>query len=248
MIIQREKQTQALLTEVKSAMARGDFKQASELAVRGIEDFSDIDLDKQFSTLRLEAEKKMADTLEEKQNRAKELEKQGSDFEKTGDLRSALSAFQSALELVPDSTVERRVKLLTERLTNYDTLVSNGKSLLMEGRNKRDRQKCLKAKKCFEDAQNHWTNAEIERLITEANDAAIAIKETIAVVDFRIHGDVGVRDVGTIVARLLLPEFEKKYEIVTRTQLEALLKEKNLQVTDLMVVDKDLEYGKLIPV
>ncbi|MBI5396515.1 MAG: hypothetical protein HZA91_14565 [Verrucomicrobia bacterium] len=73
-------------------------------------------------------------------------------------------------------------------------------------------------------------------------------KERIAVVDFEVQGAVGVADAGKIVSRLLLSEFSDRFELVTRTQLQTLLTEKNLQVTDLMEADKAKEYGKLIAV
>ncbi|MEW6355870.1 MAG: CsgG/HfaB family protein [Planctomycetota bacterium] len=78
--------------------------------------------------------------------------------------------------------------------------------------------------------------------------AAADTKERIAIVDFDVQGDVGIADAGKIVPRLLLSEFAEKYEMVTRTQLQALLTEKNLQVSDLMDADKAKQYGKLIPV
>lgn len=77
---------------------------------------------------------------------------------------------------------------------------------------------------------------------------AAQVKERIAVVDFEVPGDVGVPDAGKIVPRLLLSEFSDKYELVTRTQLQALLNEKNLQVSDLMDASGAKERGKLIPV
>lgn len=73
-------------------------------------------------------------------------------------------------------------------------------------------------------------------------------RERIAVVDFQVYGDVGVRDAEKIVPRLLLSEFTGKFELVDRTQLEVLLKEQNLQMSDLMAPDKALRNGKLIPV
>ena len=77
---------------------------------------------------------------------------------------------------------------------------------------------------------------------------AASPKERIAIVDFEVQGAVGVADAGKIVSRLLLSEFADQFELVTRTQLQALLTEKNLQVTDLMEADKAKEYGKLIAV
>lgn len=77
---------------------------------------------------------------------------------------------------------------------------------------------------------------------------AASPKERIAVVDFEVQGAVGVADAGKIVSRLLLSEFADRFELVTRTQLQTLLTEKNLQVTDLMEADKAKQYGKLIAV
>ncbi|HUU31815.1 MAG TPA: protein kinase, partial [Phycisphaerae bacterium] len=239
---------QVLLADVRAALAAGDLRRAAELAERGIRDFADTEEAKALADLRVQAESRLATTATERQDRARDLETQGTEYEKSGDLRAALSSWQSALELAKDPALERRVALLANKLARYDAALAEGKRVLDEGRAGRDKAKCLEALRRFEEAHGLWASGEVDRLGAEAQAAADAVKERIAVVDFQVQGDVGVADAGKIIPRLLLSEFAEKYELVTRTQLESLLREKNLQISDLMAADRAAELGKLLPV
>ena len=185
---------------------------------------------------------------EEPVERAQELEKQGDDAKKTGDLRSTQSAWQTADELFGSPALQRKLAGVTEQLKHYNDAVAAGKQLLQDARAAKDKAKGAEAIRRFEEAKALWQTPEAGRLVAEAKDVVAAIKETIAVVDFQVQGDVGVTDVEKIVPRLLLSEFGEKFELVTRTQLETVLREKNLQFTDLMTPDKALEKAKLLPV
>ena len=72
--------------------------------------------------------------------------------------------------------------------------------------------------------------------------------QAIAVVDFGVCGDVPVKDAGKIMSRLLLSEFEGRYEIVTRAHLAQLLAEHDLMMSDLMDAPGALRRGKVLPV
>ena len=62
-----------------------------------------------------------------------------------------------------------------------------------------------------------------------ADKSAEPEKPRIAVADFKVVGDVGIKDAGQAVAELLLTSFDtKKYRLVERTHLVAILKEQDL--------------------
>ncbi len=246
--IELEKGAVALLAEARAAFARNDLPQAAALAAKGVKEFGGSDEANDFAILRVEAEQKQAATMAQKQARARQLEQQGDDAKKAGELRDALTAWQSAAALVASAALDQKIAAAGDALKRYDTAVAAGRQLLDAGRAGKDKAKCLEAARRFEEARRAWATADAAALISEAEQTAAAIKEQIAVVDFQVQGDVGVSDAGKIVARLLLDEFAGKFELVTRTQLETVLKEKNLQFHDLMTPDKALQNAKLLPV
>ena len=70
-------------------------------------------------------------------------------------------------------------------------------------------------------------------------------KPTLAVVDFSVKGEVGIKDAGEAVAELLVTRLGKdRYQLVERTQLAALLREMDLTVA-LVRDSPERVYGKL---
>ena len=68
-----------------------------------------------------------------------------------------------------------------------------------------------------------------------AENTAETEKPKLAVVDFKIVGDVGITEAGQAVAELLLARFDtKKYQLVERTHLVKILQEHRLTMADLV--------------
>jgi hypothetical protein len=61
-----------------------------------------------------------------------------------------------------------------------------------------------------------------------------ASKPRLAVVDFSVAGDVGVRDAGRVVPELLLPRFgQERFELIERAYLQQILAEQDMQLSTL---------------
>ena len=59
-------------------------------------------------------------------------------------------------------------------------------------------------------------------------------RQRIAVVDFKVIGDVGINQAGQAVAEQLLPKFGERFQVVERSQLEAILKEHDLTMAQIV--------------
>jgi len=80
-----------------------------------------------------------------------------------------------------------------------------------------------------------------------AADSA-AEKPTIAVVDFQTQGDIRIKDAAKIIPRLLLAEFAGKFALISRSELDALLSERDLRMSDLSASTTPGERIKILPV
>ena len=71
-------------------------------------------------------------------------------------------------------------------------------------------------------------------------------KAALGVVDFDVKGAVEEKDAGAIVAEMFIGRVDgKKYRLYERTQLNRLLRERNLQATDLVAdPEKAIQFGK----
>ena len=73
------------------------------------------------------------------------------------------------------------------------------------------------------------------QIANAADKIAESERPRIAVADFKVFGDVGIKDAGKAVAELLLTNFgTKKYQLVERTHLVAILKEHDLTMAKIV--------------
>ena len=158
----------ALLAEARAAFAQGDFPKTATLAQQGTKDFDGTNEAKEFASLRQEAEGKLAAI---RAKRAEELERQGDEAQKKGDLRGAQTAWQAANQLSGSPGLQNKLAAVAGQLTRYTDSVAAGKQLLQDARTAKDKAKCAEAIRRFEEARAVWLTAEANRLLAEAKSA-----------------------------------------------------------------------------
>lgn len=80
---------------------------------------------------------------------------------------------------------------------------------------------------------------------TSAPCSRPAAKTTLAVVDFTVKGDVGIKDAGAMVAELMVSRLnQNQFQLIERSQLEAVLKEIDLTMA-LVKENPEKAFGKL---
>ncbi|OQB20282.1 MAG: Serine/threonine-protein kinase pkn1 [candidate division BRC1 bacterium ADurb.Bin183] len=105
-----------------------------------------------------------------------------------------------------------------------------------------------KAVESFEQAKKIWNTTEATDLLAQAKQSIANRKHRLAVIDFAISGDVNMRDAGVSVAGLLQADamLASRFEIIERRQLQKMLEEIKLQMSDLVGDnEKAAEFGRI---
>ncbi|MBM3889102.1 MAG: DUF1080 domain-containing protein [Verrucomicrobia bacterium] len=176
----------ALLAEARAALAQGDFQKTATLAQRGTKDFGDTNEAKEFASLRQQAEAKLAEI---KAQRAAELEKQGDEAQKKGDLPGAQTAWQAAHQLTASPALQTKLATVAGQLKRYSDAIAAGKQLLQDARAAKDKTKCANAIRRFEEAKAIRPGAEADSLLAEAKNALAAIQAALAAAEAQARSE-----------------------------------------------------------
>jgi len=187
-------------------------------------------------------EERLAQEAEEKKRRFESALAEAKSAEERNDLRAQVAALEAALLYQSDPLTQSRANRLRPHLDQYNSLIKEGRAALGSP------MTFEKAVESFEQAKKIWNTTEATDLLAQAKQSIANRKHRLAVIDFAISGDVNMRDAGVSVAGLLQADamLASRFEIIERRQLQKMLEEIKLQMSDLVGDnEKAAEFGRI---
>jgi Flp pilus assembly protein TadD len=142
---------------------------------------------------------------------------------KPPNLRVAALALQLALQNGEDAELAQRLNELQARLGQYDELCADA------AQRRRDPGRLEEALAKWEAAAKIWPSPAVQLEIDDCQHALLLPRERLAVAAFEVQGDIGLPNLGALIADELLPAFKSRYDLVGRASIEKIADELKIE-------------------
>jgi tetratricopeptide (TPR) repeat protein len=236
--IAKQTAAQDAVDDIKEILSAGDSGQASKLATEALAQYGDTEAGETLSNLKRQADALIAVEKGEK-NQNQKLLADAEAARQANNYRAALLSYDQAASV---ATPEQKTTYdtLRTRIAKYDQSRAEAADL------SRDPYRLEEAIAVYKVAQQQWDTPSIQQDIATAQFALANRKDRVAVADFEVVSEIGVTQAGRSIAEELVGHFRPKYEVVERSQSNALLQEMKLDANSLAIDDENrVEFGRL---
>jgi tetratricopeptide (TPR) repeat protein len=226
--------------DIQTILTSGRADEAARLAASALEQFGDSDSAEQLARLKRQADALLSTQLEEQPRRQRFLE-EAEAARQANNLRAALLAYDQAVSSGANvAPMKDHYETIRVKLTQYDQGRARGAEL------RRDPYQLEEAVVAFQAAAQAWDTPVVRQELRECELAIASRRDRVAVADFETNADIGLPRAGHVIAEELLPHFKARFDLVERSQLGNLLRELQLEASDLHVNDRSrAELGRL---
>jgi tetratricopeptide (TPR) repeat protein len=209
--------------DIRTVLADGDAKQASELAQLALRQYGDTDVAPELANLKQQADALIAAPMADNAARRALFEKEADTAFKDNNLRGAAIAYEQALQLGGDAALRKKCDDIRDALARYDDNRRRAADLRRDPANLED------ALAALQEAVRAWDTPQVRMEIDECSLALQRRRDRLSVADFEVRGDVGAALAGKTLAEDLLPAFKSRFDLVERDQLCKVLDELKLE-------------------
>ncbi len=237
--IEGDKVAERTADTVRFVLKQGRADEAAKLAGQALDQYGGGPAGDTLAGLKRQADA----LLFSNQNQAAQAERMRRDAEAAAsakNLRAALVSYEQVLVAQPEPAVEQRYDEIRQTVSRYDELRDRAFVL------RRDPYRLEEAINLYRQAGQTWDTPQIRDDIDSCTLALQNRRDSVAIADFEVRGDIGLPNPGRVIAEELMPAFRGRFDVVDRQQLDKVIGELHLQAGDLWNSDEPRrELGKI---
>ncbi len=211
--------------DIRTVLTDGKPEEAAKLAADAMAAYSDSETSAVIVNLKRQADALVTARLD-RDARLAQFRREAEDAERAKDLRAAALAYEQAVLAGGQEDLRRKLDATKAALGRYEDARHRAAEL------RRDADKLDDALAALREAAAVWDTPLVRQEIDDCILAIQSRRERLAIADFETRGDVGMADAGRTVAEELLPAFQRRFDVVERSQVGKVLDELRLTATD----------------
>lgn len=226
--------------DIKVVIEAGQGEKASKLAAEALGQFGGTDLADDFAALKRQADALVAVSLDAGTRKQKFLD-EAEAARQANNVRAAVLAYEQAVASGANPGALRDTyEGLRAKLAAYDQNRTRAAEL------RKDPYQLEQAVTVLKVAAESWDTPQVRQEISECELAIQSRRDRVAVADFEVIDDVGVPRAGDIIAEELIAHMRPRFDVVERSQTQALLDEMKIDQAALFTNDTGRsEFGRL---
>jgi len=221
-----ENQARLLLEEIQTLISETDYMAAAQKANEGMAKYSETAYGSMFGEYRRDAEKKHAESLDNKKQKWETHYNSGLLSLERNDLRGALFSFEEASKYDDTDESVDAAESVRKKLKDYEAGIEEGRLFLQSDGNEH------LALKAFKLAQKSWDNQEVRTLIDSTVEKMKTGAARIAVCEFDVLGSDN-EDIGSQVTQMAGARLSSGFTVISQAELTEYLGESGLSIPDL---------------
>ncbi|VTS04578.1 CsgG/HfaB family protein [Tuwongella immobilis] len=210
------------LKHLQAVLQVGRAEEASRLANDALLQYGDSDFAGDFVALKRQADAILSVQQQNQQRRLQQLIAEADAALSAKNYRTAATSFDQALALGADAAVQARAAQVRTTLERYDSLRTRADEL------RKHPDTLDEALTAYESAAQVWDTVQLRQDIEAVRLALSSRRERLAVGDFEVAANLGFPLNGKQIGEELLPTFKPQFDLVERSQLQAIAQELKL--------------------
>lgn len=208
-----------VIADLQILIHLGRGEEAGQQINQGMALFTDAAEFEKLASLKRQAEAFIAIKSPDGGKAVERLRQEGDAAIKVANLRAALLAYELALALKSDSSLQKQVESLRFRINQYDIAMEHAREFC------RNSQTIEEAISAYQEAEKTWNTTQVQNELTDAKLALKHRRERIAVAAFETHGDVQSIPYSSTFADALLQHFQGRFDLIERRRIDHLFSE-----------------------
>ncbi|HEX3152616.1 MAG TPA: tetratricopeptide repeat protein [Gemmataceae bacterium] len=238
--IARAEAAQKAIDDIKVVLDAGQGAEASKLAGQALEQYGDTEVAEPLTILKRQADALLSVSLEGNAKKTQFLT-EAEAARKANNVRGAVLAYETAIANGAEpGELKATYDDLRAKLASYDDSRAKAAELRKDPYQLEEAATILKA------AAQSWDTPQIRQELSEVEVALQNRRDRVAVADFEVIEDIGVPKAGHAIAEELVGQMRPRFDVVERSQAQALLNEMKIDHEALYTNEIGrTEFGKL---
>ncbi|HVK11693.1 MAG TPA: hypothetical protein VM597_23175, partial [Gemmataceae bacterium] len=226
--------------DIQEVLDGGNGDEAAKLASEALAQYGDGPVGDRLAALKRQADALASASLEDAAKKKRFLD-DAETARAANNYRAAVLAYEQAVANGADPGDKKDTyEEIRVKVAKYDECRTKAAGL------KKDPYQLEDALENYKIAAQNWDTPQVRQEISEAEAAITNRKDRVAIVDFEEVNDVGVPRAGHIIAEEMIGHMRPRYDVVERSQVNALLQEMKLDHVALSQDDEGrTEFGRL---
>ena len=226
--------------DIQEVLDAGNGDEAAKLASEALATYGDGPIGERLAGLKRQADALASASLEDGAKKKRFLDDAGA-ARQANNYRAAVLAYEQAVANGADAGDQKDTyENIRVRVAKYDECRTKAADL------KKDPSQLEDALENYKIAAQNWDTPQVRQEISEAEVAINNRKDRVAIVDFEEVNDIGVPRAGHGIAEELVGFMRPRYDVIERSQVNALLQEMKLDQVALSQDEEGRgEFGRL---